>query len=107
MTFTIHITHRHVEGAWLDNEYYERDEACDEDIDIEVDDGQVHEDIAEMVYMIYIREGFLTKEVPQGVREQMIDRLKLFFDDLDIWEKLEEDYKDELQEKYQEKYGDD
>lgn len=105
MIFTIHTTCRHIEGAGLHNEYYEDDIPCDRYIDIEIHDEQVHSDIAEIVYETYIRDGMLTKKVSKEVRQQLIDRLKLLFDDLDIWDKLEEDYHYDLQEKYEAKYG--
>lgn len=107
MQFTIHITHCHVEGAGLHNEYWERDIPCDDYIDIEVADETVHNDIAEMVYKQYIRDGLLMDKVPRAVREQLIDRVKLLLDDLDIWEQLEQDYYDELCDKYEEQYDHD
>ncbi len=56
MTFPIHITHRHVEGAGLDNEYYERVEPCDDYIDIEVNDDEVYADVLTMIYEDYFQE---------------------------------------------------
>lgn len=105
MTFSIfhktgemHFDHNGIDDYDGDEGYYD---------DIEITDEQVHNDIAEMVYKAYIRDGLLMKKVPSEVREQLIDRVKLLLDDLDIWDKLEEDYRDELQEKYQEEYGND
>lgn len=97
-TGEVHFDHNGIDDYDGDEGYYD---------DIEIADEQVHSDIAEMVYKTYIRDGLLRKKVSEEVRQQMIDRLKLLFDDIGCWDKLEEDYKDELQEKYQKEYGDD
>lgn len=101
MEFTIHRTHRHVEGAGLHNEYYERDIPCDDYIEIEKDDEEVHKDIAKFVFRDYIRNGLIADKISPEVKEQLITRIKLLLDDADAWDKLTEDYHDDLCVKYE------
>lgn len=101
MKFTIHRTHRHVEGAGLHNEYYERDIPCDDYIEIEKDDEEVHKDIARFVFRDYIRNGLLADKISPEVENQLITRIKLLLDDADAWDKLAKDYHDELRDKYE------
>lgn len=109
MTFPIHITHRHVEGAGLDNEYYEYDEPCDEYIPIEIADEQVHRDVAEMIYRDYFHEAIAPLDEFEYYAN-VVDRIKLmiksFIDDSDVWDEVVEMYHDELRDKYEEEYGD-
>lgn len=109
MTFPIHITKRHCEGAGLHNEYYEYYEECDTFIDYEVDDDQVHEDIADMIFNSYFKEsveafGDMCYYQTLCRRQKFV--IKLLLTDLDIWEAVEEMYYDDLRQMYQRKYGD-
>lgn len=110
MTFTIHITHRHVEGAGLHNEYYERDIPCDEDIDIEIPDEEVHKDIVEMIYRDYFHEAIApldSLEFYATVVDRIKLMIKLMLDDLDCWDTVEKMFYDELRNKYEEEYDND
>lgn len=93
MKFTIHITHRHVEGAGLHNEYYER---------------EVHRDIVEMIFRDYFHEAIApldSLEFYANVVERIKLMIKLMLDDLDIWGAVEKMFYDELREKYEEEYN--
>lgn len=102
MTFTIHITSRHVEGAGLHNEYYERIEPCDEDIEIEVDDDQVYDDVVEMICNDYF---IVTLRKPELVVLKKV--LRSLLSDLDVLDAAVEMYHDALQEKYEDEYDGD
>lgn len=108
MTFTIHITRRHIEGAGLHNEYYECDIPCDDDVDIEIANEEVHRDIVEMIYNDYFHEPLAPLdglEFYANVVERTKLMIKLMLDDLDIWGAVEEMFHDELREKYEEEYN--
>lgn len=109
MEFTIHRTHRHVEGAGLHNEYYERDIPCDDDIEIEIPDEEVHRDVIEMIYHDYFHEALVPLDEFEYYAN-VVDRIKLmiksFIDDLDTWDEVIEMYYDLLQEKYEDEYDD-
>lgn len=110
MTFTIHITHRHIEGAGLHNEYYERIEPCDEDIEIEIADEEVHRDVVEMIYRDYFHEALVPLDEFEYYAN-VVDRIKLmikaFIDDFDMWDAIVETLYDELRDKYEEEYDND
>lgn len=109
MTFTIHITHRHIEGAGLHNEYYERIEPCDDDIEIEVPDEEVNRDVVDMIYCDYFHEALVPLDEFEYYAN-VVDRIKLMIkssiDDLDIWDEVVEMYYDLLRDKYEKEYGD-
>lgn len=102
MTFTIHITHRHIEGAGLHNEYYERIEPCDEDIAIEIDDEEVHRDVEDMIINDYFIADLRASE-----REVIKTVLHALMGDLDMYDKAIKVYFDELHDKYERKYNHD
>ena len=108
MTFTIHITHYHVEGAGLHNEYYDRDEDCDEYIDIEVDDVTVHRDVVEMIYQDYFAQDYAMLVEPESkdeARRCAKASIKCMLDAFDAWDAAISIYSDELRKKYEEEYN--
>lgn len=108
MTFTIHTTHRHVEGAGLHNEYYERNILCDKYDDIEIDDDEVRADVVEMIFNDYFAES-MTAYCEQEYYATLCDRqkiiIKLLIDDIDGWDKAIEIYKSVLTTLYERRYG--
>lgn len=107
MTFTIHITRRHVEGAGLHNEYYERDEDSDENIEIEIPGEEVHKDIVEMIYRDYFHEAIApldSLEFYANIVDRIRLMIKLMLDDLDVWDAVEKMFYDELRDKYEKEY---
>lgn len=108
MEFTIHIDSTHREGAGFDNEYYEYDEPCDMDIEIEVDDEKVYNDIVEFIYRDYFNDelslnGYIKCEVVNKIKE----RIKQFIYEFDVWDKAIMGYFNELRDKYEDEYNDD
>ena len=94
-TGEIHFAHNGIDDYDGDEGYYE---------DINGPDERVHNDIAEMVYSTYIRGGLIKDFESEEVRKEAVDRLKLLFDDIDAWDKLQKEFYDELKDKYTEEY---
>lgn len=106
MTFKVHTTHRHVESFGHNNEHYEYDEPCDDFIDIEVDDEQVHDDVVSMIFDEYFQGGAEYCSIGYFIAycRNVKERIKKLFDTLDVWDSAIDMYKDELREKYEEEY---
>lgn len=108
MTFNIHITHRHVEGAGLNNEYYERIDPCDDYIDHDVDDEQVRDDTVTMIYNDYFQDS-VSSVCQIGyyalLRNRIKEQIKQLLVDLDVLDYAVDMHKDELREKYEEEYN--
>ncbi|MCH5315444.1 MAG: hypothetical protein J1E81_05990 [Eubacterium sp.] len=110
MTFTVHITKRHVEGAGLHNEYYERYEDCDEDIEIEVDNKQVQEDIVDLIYSNFFKDKLKPfKNTPdfKELHKLIKEGIDLMIKDLDLFDTFAEIYHESLQEEYERENNDD
>lgn len=110
MTFTIHITHCHVEGAGLHNEYYEHDEVCDDYIPIEIDDDTVHSDVAELIYQDYFAQDYARLVEPENrdeARREAKASIKCMLDEYDAWGVPTKLYYDELRNIYEERYNHD
>lgn len=108
MTFTIHITHRHIEGAGLHNEYYERDIPCDEDIEIEIDDEEVNKALAEIIYDCYFKASVpYIEHSYETIAARIKKNIARLISDCDLEDTMRECFADELSEWAQEEYGND
>ncbi len=108
MIFTIHITHRYVEGAGLNNEYYEYEEPCDDYIDLDVDDEQVDDDVVSMIFNDYFDDivfEYCQKGRYWDFRKDFKKQLRQLLDKLNAWDSAVEIYEDELRQKYEEDYN--
>lgn len=72
--------------------------------DIEVPDGDVNNDVAEMIYDDYFRTGAELTNATQ-LKKLTVKRITKFMDDFEAWDRAIELYFDELREKYEEAYN--
>lgn len=113
MTFTIQRSVRHIEGAGLHNEYYERDVPCDVSADIDVDAERVKADVAALIYDSFFTEKFRVIRTgvifdpfaDKRVRESMIARIKRLLEVLDVWDAAIDEFRTELCDKYEGEYN--
>lgn len=69
--------------------------------DIEVPDGDVHNDVAEMIYDDYFRTGAELTNATQ-LKMLTVERITKFMNDCEAWDKAVGLYYDELRDKYEE-----
>ena len=72
--------------------------------DIEVPDGDVHNDVAEMIYDDYFRTGAELTNATQ-LKKLTVERITKFMDDCEAWDKAIKLYFDELRENYEDAYN--
>ena len=73
-------------------------------VEIEVPDEKVHSDFTCIVYNAFFKA--IETQYTAQYREHYMRRIKQLFNVLDCWDKVQEEFAEELQSKYEEEYAD-